>query len=174
MSGSRRATAEGMTLIELTVALVLASMLMVVLLRVTNLVVSETVQVRRNSFDRLAAERLADQLRFDFENARGVGLQTNTIILDGFVGPNHVASRVYYEVQSRGAFRVLVRSVEDESRVCWVGCGDLQFEPLGEFSVETGDAATGGLMPLPDRFRVQLADSSGRLMIREVIRHHAN
>lgn len=175
MRHRRRPSHSGMTLIELVVALVLASVLMAGLLQITTAVSSEAGRLRQQRTDYVAAGYLADRLREDLINARGMIAQPDSITLAGFASPGFIASIVRYEVRPVGRRRVLVRSSVDGVETCWVEFGQFSFESYEDTEDETvSQDVTGGLPAVPSRFRIGAVDANRRVLFDEVIRHHAN
>ena len=165
---------RGFTLIEMIVALVLASIMMVGLLRIVTIVSLESNQLRGEQTDYVAAGFLADRLREDLINARGIVAGAGSIILSGYVTPQKVAGMIRYEQATIGRERVLVRRSENQSEVCWIGFGRFVFESYEEIDSETPvPEATGGLPAMPSRFRISILDDAGRVLLSEVIVHHA-
>ncbi len=163
----------GMTLVELVVALVLASLMMAALLRITTLVASQQRQVSREQLDSFAAGLFAERLREDLVNARGIVVTANSITLAGFVSDQRVESRVQYETQSIAGRPVLLRRSENQTEVIWLDFGRFAFEQDeiidGETPVPDG---SGGLPPVPSSFRIAAWDQSGQVLFAEVVHHH--
>ncbi|QEG02837.1 hypothetical protein Mal15_69580 [Stieleria maiorica] len=161
------------TLIEMIVALVLASLMMVGLLGIVLSVSKQSGQLRRDQTDHVAAGVLADRLRDDLINARGIAAGSDTLILSGYVAPQNVPGMIRYERALIGSRRLLIRRVSMEREVCWVDFGAFEFEAYDEFDPEAPvPEMTGGLLPMPARFRIAGRDSEGRLLFDEVIDHH--
>ncbi|MCA9140010.1 MAG: prepilin-type N-terminal cleavage/methylation domain-containing protein [Planctomycetales bacterium] len=172
---NRRAEADriAFTLIEMVVALVLASLMMVGLLRIVTLVSIESNQLRGEQTDYVAAGMLADRLRMDLMNARGIVADFDSIRLSGYVGPQNTPGTIRYGQSIVGNRRVLVRDSGDQREVCWVGFGGFDFESYEQITAETPQPEmTGGLPPVPARFRIGVMNSDGRLLFSEVIQHH--
>ncbi len=163
----------GLTLIELIVALVLASLLTAALLNILGTVVRETNQLRGERVDGIAAGVLADRLRTDLINARGMVFDDQSLSLSGFVVGGQLPGGVRYRGRQIGNQSVLVREVGDRVELCWVGFGGFVIVPQDEVDVETPipDGA-GSLPPIPRRLRVSVLDRSGRAVVSEVIEHH--
>lgn len=162
------------TLIEMVVALVLASIMTVGLLRIVNVISRETMQLRSEQTDYVAAGFIADRMRDDFVNARGINAGPNSIALAGFVtGPN-VLGRVQYETVKTGQRSLLIRRSESGTEVMWVGFGTFLFQSFDEINADDPvPEGTGGLPPLPTRFAISALSEDGRVLFREVIHHHA-
>ncbi|WP_286177524.1 PulJ/GspJ family protein [Rhodopirellula sp. JC639] len=161
------------TLIEMIVALVLASLMMVGLLGIVLSVSKQSGQLRRDQTDHVAAGLLADRLRNDLINARGIAAGSDTLILSGYVVPQNVPGMIRYERAMIGSRRLLIRRVGQNREVCWVDFGAFEFEAYDEFDPEAPvPEMTGGLLPMPARFRIAGRDSEGRLLFDEVIDHH--
>lgn len=165
---------KAFTLIEMVVALVLASLMMAGLLRIVTLVSIQSNQLRGEQTDHVAAGMLADRLRTDLINARGVVANAGSIRLAGYVGPQNLPGTILYEQSVVANRRVLVRHAGDQHEVCWIGFGGFVFEPYSEMDPETPlPEMTGGLPPMPARFRIGVLNSDSRPLFNEVIQHHA-
>lgn len=182
MSRRRR----GFTLIELIASIVLASMMMAALMNIVWSVLREMNRMQAAETNRFPVTILADQLRHDFLNARGVMADANGMTLHGYLDrdpktdqASMLAGRVRYEIVASRDSRVLVRRVIDKnkgkSEPVWNGVGTLGFEAIVQS--QPGDlllgAETGGLPPAPGRFRVTMTGADGQILWREVIHHHA-
>ncbi len=173
------------TLIELVASAVLTAMMTAGLLSVVWSVVRETSQLREAEASRFPVTCLADQLRSDFQNARGMVVGSGGVTLHGFLGrdgrtlqPLLVAGRVRYEVRNLGGRQVLIRTASgNSSEPVWFGFGALRIEPLAESDPESqvlAEPETGGLPDVPLSFRVTLVGDQGQILWREVIDHHAS
>ena len=170
-----RSTAAAFTLIEMIVALVLASLMMVGLLGIVASVSTQSTQLRREQFDDIAAGILADRLRNDLINARGIAAGTDTLTLSGYVSPQQVPGMIRYTQATIGTRRLLIRRAGGQRDVCWIDFGAFEFETYDEFDAETPvPDMTGGLLPMPSRFRIAGRDAQGRVLFDEVIDHHAD
>ncbi|MDV6033894.1 MAG: type II secretion system protein [Phycisphaera sp. RhM] len=170
-----RSAANAFTLIEMIVALVLASLMMVGLLGIVASVSTQSTQLRREQFDHVAAGTLADRLRNDLINARGIAAATDTLILSGYVSPQQVPGMIRYTQATIGTRRLLIRRAGGQRDVCWIDFGAFEFETYDEFDAETPvPDMTGGLLPMPSRFRIAGRDAQGRILFDEVIDHHAD
>ena len=166
---------QAFTLIEMVVALVLASIMMVGLLRIVSSVSIESNQLRGEQTDYVAVEVLADRLREDLINARGMIVTAGMIELAGYVSEQNRPGTMRYEQVTIAGRRVLMRRIGNQSEVCWVGFGSFAYESYEEIDGETPvPEMTGGLPPVPGQFRVGIIDSGGRTLFSEVIRHHAD
>ena len=179
---------RGFTLIELIVALVLASLLTAALLRIVGTIALDNAQLRRERSDDLAAGLLADQLRIDLINARGMAFDDRTLLLSGFIGKSQLPATVRYAQRQVGKHSVLIRQANDQTLVCWVGFGRFVIVPQdeaeervpGERLPGEPDPAeatpmpdvAGGLPPIAGRLQVGMLDASGRLLFSEVVHHH--
>ncbi|WP_197455677.1 type II secretion system protein [Stieleria neptunia] len=170
-----RSAADAFTLIEMIVALVLAALMMVGLLGIVASVSTQSTQLHREQFDYVAAGLLADRLRNDLINARGIAAGADTLILSGYVSPQQVPGTVRYERAMIGSRRLLIRHIGRQRDVCWVDFGAFEFETYDEFDAEAPiPDMTGGLLPMPSRFRIAGRDAQGRVLFDEVIDHHAD
>lgn len=169
----RAAPRSGLTLIELIVALVLASLLTAALLNILGSVVRETSQLRGEQIDLVAAGVLADRLRGDLINARGMAFDNQSLLLSGFVGDGQLPGSVRYRGRRVGDKAVLVREVGERVELCWVGFGGFAIVPQDEVDADTPipDAA-GSLPPIPRRVTIKVLDRSGRAIISEEVVHH--
>lgn len=164
----------GFTLIEMVVALVLASLMMVGLLQIVSLVSRETNQLRGEQTDYLAIGTLSDRMRADLVNARGMTAGPGAIALAGFVGTENLAGIVRYERSIIDGQPVLLRRSDSGSEICWIGFGGFVYETDEAIDADTPVAElSGGLPPIPSRFRIGVLDGDGRILIDEVIHHHA-
>lgn len=174
MTRKRHHDRIGLTLIELVAALILASVMTVALLRIVTMVATETRQLRRDQADYVAAGMLADRLREDITNARSMRFDARTLSLAGFPGHLKVFGTVYYETRSIGDRYVLLRREGNRSERMWVGVGALAIQPLEFDEEESRPTNINGLPPMPALLRVTFSDQTGRVLLSEVIRHHAN
>ena len=177
----------GFTLIELVASLVLASMMMVALINVVWSALREMNQMQRAEANRFPVTILADQMRHDFINARGVLADPRGVTLHGYLGRDGktdqatmMAGQVRYELAPGPERSSLVRksvSVGEpkRSQCVWYGVRGISFESFE--TAEPGDlmlgAETGGLPPAPTRFRITVTGFDGKILWREVIHHHA-
>lgn len=174
MTRSHRNRCRGFTLIEMVVALVLAALMMVGLLRVVTWVSINTNQMQSEQTDFVSAATLADRLRHDLTNARGILADAGSLRLTGFVGPQHVSGAIQYERAIIRNRQVLIRRTAKRSELCWVGFGGFVFEPYDDVDTsETPPKTGGGLPPMPGRFRISALDTNGQVLLSEVIVHHA-
>ena len=177
---------HGFTLIELIASIVLASMMMAALMNIVWSVLREMNRMQAAETNRFPITILADQLRHDLLNSRGVLADANGITMHGYLDRDSqtdqasmLAGRVRYEIVAAREARTLVRRVIDKTKAkgepVWYGVGTLDFEAIEES--QPGDlllgAETGGLPPAPGRFRVTLTGADGQTLWREVIHHHA-
>ncbi|MCS7465530.1 type II secretion system GspH family protein [Stieleria sp. ICT_E10.1] len=170
-----RSAADAFTLIEMIVALVLASLMMVGLLGIVASVSTQSNQLRREQIDHVAAGILADRLRNDLINARGIAAGTDTLILSGYVSPQQLPGMIRYTQATIGSRRLLIRRAGGQRDVCWIDFGAFDFETYDEFDAETPvPEMSGGLVPMPSRFRIAARDAQGRVLFNEVIDHHAD
>jgi hypothetical protein len=162
-------------LIELVVSLVLASLMMVALLRIVAIVARETNQLRGEQTDHVAAGVLADRLRNDLINARGIVADAGSITLSGVSTRTNRPGKVLYQVVTGGGTPVLVRREGNQSELCWFGFGRFAFESYESIDAETPvPELTDGLPPAPSRFRISVSDWQGRRLLSEVIAHHVD
>ena len=171
-AGTPHPRRSALTLIELVVALVLASIMLTALLRIVSVVSIETRQLRSQQFDRLAAGRLASRLRRDVINARGIVADRNEIRLAGYVNGDQRPGMISYTRANVGARRVLLRRSGDQTEFCWVGFGGFAIEatPADDLSAAVDGAA--GLPSIPPRLQITAFDDRGRTLFSEVVRHH--
>lgn len=175
---------RAMTLIELMVSAVLASVMMAALAGIVWSSARETGTLRREAQSHFPVTQLARQLRFDFVNARGMRIDAQGVTLHGFLGtdrpsrrPLFTPAQVRYEISRLGNHLVLLRATEDHREPVWFGCRSLQIETLELPDPESEampQAEAGGLPEIPSRFRVTMTDQDGRVLWREVIHHHDN
>jgi hypothetical protein len=164
---------QALTLIEIIVALVLASLLTAGLLQLVGAIAIESRQLRSEPVNPVAAQVLADRVHTDLINARGMQADTNTLRLAGFVPPQLTTGQILYQTRVVEGARVLVRQTATQQQLCWIGFGGFRVR-----SDETLDAETpvpksaAGLPPVPRRCRVELFDDRGRVLVSEMVRHH--
>ncbi|MEM6468519.1 MAG: prepilin-type N-terminal cleavage/methylation domain-containing protein [Planctomycetota bacterium] len=163
---------QALTLIELIVALVLASLLMAALLRITTDIARETRQLQTERTDWGAAGLLEERMRLDLLNARGIRTGQNSMTLSGFVRPQHVPSVIRYECFRRGDQSLLLRSVGGVNELCWIGCSSLLVESLEDADPETQSSAAAGLPPVPSALRFVLLDENGQAIVSARVDHH--
>ena len=174
------------TLIELIASALLAAMMMVALMNVVWSAARDTRQLTREGLLKSSVSQLAERLRADFQNARGVSLQGGVVTLRGYLAENTQTlettfqpGAIQYSAASVGAYRALVRTMIGPTgamrEVIWVGFGDIQLEALIEAEEEdelAPDPAAGGLPEIPASLRVTLTGQDGRIIWREVLHHH--
>jgi prepilin-type N-terminal cleavage/methylation domain-containing protein len=176
----------GFTLIELVASAVLAAILMGAVVNIMWSVRRDLIRIRAADASRAPVTILADQMRIDFQNARGMVIDGAGTTLHGFLDRDESSDemslrggRIRYEPAAVADQSVLVRRVLTGSgsvaEAVWFGLGGLRIEPLQQ--ADSGELmigpATGGLPPIPSRFRVVLTGSDGRPLWREVFDHHA-
>lgn len=176
---------RGFTLIELLAASVLTAMLMTGLMSVVWSTVRQSNQLRQAEMDQASMTILAERLRIDFQNARGMTLAPDGVLLSGFLGPGLTEGRVSYQVRpiaidKDSVERMLVRADSLGTQPIWLGVDSIRVQPL-EIIQRDDDPATseasmpeaaGGLAEVPASFRVTLIGRRGRILFREVIHHH--
>jgi len=185
--GASRPVRCAFTLIELIASVVLAAMMMAALMNIVGSALRQMNQLQVAQANRFPVTMLAEQMRHDFFNARGMLVDGGGITLHGYIERNAVtdhpmlrAGRVRYEFAVTPRERVLVRAVATAAGVqrepIWYGVGRLQvdlLEPMVAGETLTVEE-TGGLPAIPGNFRVTLVGSDGQILWREVIRHHAS
>ena len=115
---------RGFTLIELIASVVLASMMMVALMNIVWSVLREMNRMQAAEANRFPVTILADQIRHDFINSRGVLADANGMTLHGYLDrdaetdqTSMLAGRVRYEIVTSRDSRKLVRTVVSQSDV---------------------------------------------------------
>lgn len=183
MSSQHRHHRPAFTLIELVASAVLTAMMMAALMSVVWSAVREQNQLRRTATGRFPATRLIDAMRSDFQNARGMAMDSRGVTLHGFLArdprtrqPLLVPGRVRYEVGRIGTRGALVRRASGGSpEPVWLGLSALRVEPLAEADPDSAwlpPPETGGLPEVPTSFRVTMIGDQGQILWREVIHHH--
>lgn len=177
-----RRVRSGLTLIELLISAVLASMMMTALTSIVWSAARESLQLRQKAASQFPITQLAQQMRIDFANARGMLLDSQGVTLHGFLGsdeathqPMLTPGRIRYEINVVGDHPVLIRATGKSREVVWYGCGSLNIESLTVVDPEDKllpNLESGGFPNVPASFRVTLTDQDGRVMWREVIHHH--
>ena len=173
---------RAMTLIELIVSAVLATLMMVALAGIVWSSARETANLQRAARSHFPVTQLACQMRADFVNARGMLIDPQGVTLHGFLGsdrstnrPVFTPARIRYEISQLGGNLVLIRASEEAREPVWLGCRSLRIEPLALPDPESStlpQPEAGGLPDIPSRFRVTLIGEDGQLLWREVIHHH--
>ena len=98
------------TLIELLASAVLTAMMMAGLMGITWSAVRESNQLRVAERQRCSTAILRDQMRYDFQNARGMAVTPAEVVLHGFLGDDQLPGRVVYSRVTNGRTGVLMRT----------------------------------------------------------------
>lgn len=163
------------TLIELLASAVLTAMMMAGLLSIVWSAVRESNQLRTADRQQASTTILAEQMRLDFQNARGMAVAPGEVILHGFLGEDQLPGRVVYSHVTNGRTGVLMRSGGRSRQIAWVGVEAFAIEPLQIIERENGDLPmpeSGSLPEIPAIFRVILMGNGGRVLVRETVHHH--
>jgi type II secretory pathway pseudopilin PulG len=185
MRNQRRHHRQAFTLIELVASAVLTAMMMAALMGVVWSAVREQNQLRQSETSRFPTTHLIDRVRSDFQNARGMAIDSRGATLHGFLGrdpktlqPLLVPGRVRYAIGRIGGRGVLTRTVSGNSpEPVWFGFSAFQIEPLAVSDPENEvlpEPETGGLPEVPQSFRVTMIGDQGQILWREVIHHHGS
>ncbi len=179
---NRRLPRRGLTLIELLVSALLAALMLTALTSVVWSSARDLQRLRRQSVQRFPSTQLVDMMRTDFTNSRGMLVDPRGITLHGFLGadpsthqPLLTPGRVRYEVVPAGNHGLLVRTGSDSREPIWFGCSSVQIESLDQVGGEDRllpSPESGGLPPVPTRFRVTIRGIQGQVIWQEMIRHH--
>ncbi|MDA8744721.1 type II secretion system GspH family protein [Rubripirellula amarantea] len=176
------------TLIELVISAVLTSIMMTALLSVLWASLRQSNELKSADSDQASMTILAEQIRRDIQNARGFDVTSTGFLIHGFLGsdsqsglPNLTPATVRYEVIPVNGRGVLYRREMPfnpiTSGAVRVGVAMIDLQPLTDVVVD-GDTVlppeTGGLSPMPSALRLSLISQNGRLLISEVIQHHAD
>lgn len=175
---NRCRTKTGFTLIELVASAVLTTLLMTALVNVVWSSLRESRRLKEQAVSGFSVSYLTQQLRMDFQNARGMAIASDGIALHGFVGGGQaqLPGAIQYRIRNSNGRRVLGR-ISDANGFdpLWIGIGGFQIEPL-ELSDPEDDLlpspALGGLPEIPAKFRVTLLGERNQVLWREVIHHH--
>ncbi len=174
MKRARQSRRAAFTLIEMVASAVLTSLMMTGLMSIIWATVRESRQLQIAGVDRFTITILADQMRTDFQNCRGIGIAPDGVLLHGFLGPGSTPGRIAYEIRRVKNRSVLTRTDHHSLELAWFGANRFVIEPLSTADGE--DIAplpeTGGLPEAPPSFRVTLMSESGRVLFREVVHHH--
>ncbi len=172
----------GMTLIELIVSALLAALMMTALTSIVWSSARDTQRLQREATGRFPITQLAQQMRTDFANSRGMSLDQRGITLHGFLGsdpqshrPMLTPGRVRYELERLANRSILIRTDSESREPVWYGCSSLVVESMDQTDREDRllpSAESGGLPPMPTRFRVTLIGEDGHILWREMIHHH--
>jgi hypothetical protein len=175
----------GFTLIELVVSAVLTSMMMAAIFSIVWSTLKETQQLRQTETRQFPPATLTRQLRLDFQNSRGMQVDSEGVTLHGFVARNSASGRlslttgrVRYALRQTNGQRLLARTYDGKQwEPLWVGFGAMRIQPL-EFAEPDENSPpmveTGGLPETPQTFRITLVDDDNKTLWREVIHHHEN
>ena len=177
---------QAFTLIELVASAVLAAMMMIALMNVVWSATRDARMLQQADAARASISLLADRLRTDFQNARGITIGNNGVILRGYLSEDPKTSdatllpaTVQYQIVNLRAHQLLLRTISgpggSKNEPVWLGIGSMQIEPLSEVDAEDmlqPDPAAGGLAPMPTSLRVTLTNHDGHLLWREVLHHH--
>jgi hypothetical protein len=173
---------KGMTLIELLISALLASLMTVAMMEIVWSTARELRDSDRDVATSSPTTQLAQQLRVDFINARGLLMDPQGVTLHGFLRTDPLTSSpmltpglVRYEVAGAIGRKLLIRVSENSREVVWVGCAAVQVEPLEQVDPEDEPlplSETGGLPQIPSRLRITLLGDAGQILLREVIHHH--
>lgn len=183
-----KSRASGFTLIEVVASAVLSSILMAALLGVVWSAVRESSRQRDQKVSKWPTTQLVNQLRRDFQNARGIATTERGVLLRGILDgqrkneePTMLPGEVRYERVILNRRGVLIRhrsgASGSDTEPIWIGVDRIIVEPLEELNSEDNgqaDPLAGGLPPVPGALRVTLVSDRGKYLWREVIRHHAN
>lgn len=176
------------TLIELVVSAVLMTIMMSALLSILWASLRQSSELKIADVDQASTSILADQIRRDVQNARGFSLTDRGFVLRGFLSsdratglPAMTAATVRYDVSRVNGRGILYRRESNpgpiNSGAMRVGVAMIAMQPLADVVVD-GDLElppeTGGLSPMPSAVRVLLVSQNGRVLIDEVIEHHAD
>lgn len=172
----------GMTLIELVVSALLAALMMTALTSIVWSAARDTTLLRKEAADQFPITQLAQQMRTDFANSRGMSIDPLGITLHGFLGsdpqthrPMLTPGRVRYELGRVANQSVLIRTGSESREPVWYGCSSLHIESMDQTDAEDRllpSAESGGLPPMPTRFRVTMIGEDGHIIWSEVIHHH--
>lgn len=186
----RIASRNAFTLIELVASALLTALMLVALISVVWSAAGELKRLKLSENGASPATWLIDQMRVDFQNARGMGIDRTGVTLYGFLRrhPNtdavlSLTGQVRYEIRPAVGSNVLWRRTDQKgSEAVWIGIGSLSVEPLSidepeDAVAETGRpptraSVTGGLDEIPSRFRVMMLSDRGETLWREVVHHH--
>lgn len=175
------------TLIELIVSAILASMLFVALMNIVWAAHQDVRQLKVADRDLASNTILVDQMRLDFQNARGMLAAPGKITLNGFLSrdqrtlqPTYRLGRVQYSITPFGEDGLLVRESISNSgttlQPMWVGIASMQVEPLvfaNRSEQDLPDPAAADLPDVPFSFRITIRDRNGKAIWQEVVNHHA-
>lgn len=173
---------HAMTLIELVVSALLAALMMTALSSIVWSSARESRQLGRDAMHRFPTTQLAQQMRVDFANARGILTDSRSITLHGFLGANPATrrpmltpGRIRYEVTRVAQQSVLIRSTADSREPVWVGCSALLFESFDQLDPEDEllpQPESGGMPNVPASFRLTMLGEDGQVLWRETMHHH--
>ena len=181
--GEKRLHARSaMTLIELVVSALLAALMMTALTSIVWSSARESRQLARDAAGHFPTTQLAQQMRVDFANARGMLVDPRGVTLHGFLGsdptttrPMLTPGRIRYDVSTVSDHNVLIRSTSTSREPVWYGCASLRIESFDQVDPESEllpQPESGGLPSVPSRFRLTMIGDDGQVLWREVMNHH--
>ncbi len=161
-------------------------MMMIALMNVVWSATRDARELKKAEAARASVTLLADRLRSDFQNARGITIGNGGVVLHGYLSEDpatsdltYLPATVQYQLTGSGKNRLLVRSLNgpqgSKIEPIWIGVGSLQIESLSDVDPEDRllvDPAAGGLPPMPPSLRVTLTGRDGHLLWREVLHRH--
>lgn len=182
---NKREQQAGFTLIELVVSAVLTSLMMTAILGIVWSTLKQTQQLQKNETRRTSCSLLAQQMRIDLMNARGMRVEPTGITLHGFVARDDAsrnislrAGRIRYTIRNVNNKRMLARTSDGITwEPLWIDFGAIAIDALSfrETDEETvAIAETGGLPEIPESFRITVSSDDGTVIWKEVIHHHAS
>ncbi len=189
----------GLTLIELVLAMLLGTLLLVTLMGVLRRSFAETAWSTSSAAGRHSILMLEEQFRRDIIQSRRVRFSTNSIELIGFnhrdpmtLATTHLPARVVYAVRthedgSTALFRTQLATGNTGPGInamsvtpVWNGAAELSVSTnrLGSLDPRDQDRSWGGLVgmsdeqPMPATLRIVLRDAMGASIWNQTIFHH--
>jgi prepilin-type N-terminal cleavage/methylation domain-containing protein len=175
----------GFTLIELVASAVLTSIMMTAILGIVWSTLKQTQQLKRNATQQASSVTLAQNLRIDLQNARGMQITPDGITLHGFLARDNAsrstslrAGRVRYALRKVNNRRMLARKSDGGPwEPLWIDFGAISIEPLSFREADDENlplAETGGLPEIPESLRITVRSDDGTIIWREIVQHHEN
>jgi hypothetical protein len=142
----------------------------------------ELRQLQQQASLRFPTTQLAQQLRVDFTNARGMLVDAQGVTLHGFLGSNPrttrpmmTPGRIRYQIARVADRNVLIRITPNSREPVWVGCSLLRVESMDQVGSEDEllpQPESGGLPNVPAKFRLILVGDDRQVLWQEMIHHH--
>lgn len=190
MKNYRPARSRALTLLEMIVALVLATLLMMALTGLMRSVSQASQTAAKPQPSSRALLRLRQQLQRDCLNARFYQASDKQLRLLGFLGTDGTTGRaswqwaeVTWQIVERQETQLLIRHEQTLRQTpprrridpMWSGVGSLQvvsYDDAEEDTENGGASHPSGMKPAGSLFMVSFFDRQGQLILEETVFHH--